>query len=385
MERILAHYRVLCRADEAADMARAIAWEQTVEVVEAAVPWPDVRERMVGRLEELHHDGQAAHIYLSFNPELAVERIAPLFTLAYGNASLYPNVRLMGFRVPDRLASAIGGPRFGLDGIREATGIFDRPLLCTAIKPRGAPLEHLTDIAYRYALGGGDIIKDDQNLAETDTATFRRRVTAIDQALQKAADITGRRCLYFPHIYGAGSELHEQLECLTDLAIRGALFCPLNLGMATCKQAARDYNLIAMYHPAFAGAFTQPRDHGIAADVLYGTFYRLAGADISVFLGPGGRISLSAEENTAIHHKLIQPMGLRPDDAIKPTLPCPAGGKTLEQIPALIKLHGKDCLLLVGGALLTLDPDISIGTRRYIDTIQRHVPIEKNNQYFLKR
>lgn len=375
MNRILAHYRARCRADEAAALARAIAWEQTVEVVEAAVPWADVRERVVGRVEQVDYqpatEQQAgyADIQISYNPELAVDQITPLFNLAYGNVSLYPQVRLMDLHIPDALADAIGGPQFGLAGVRERVGVYERPLLCTAIKPRGAELSHLADIAYRYALGGGDVIKDDQNLAESDIHEFQRRVLAIHQALDRAAQHTGRRCIYFPHVTGAGAHLRAQLDFVAGLGIPGALFCPLALGFAACKEAAREYQLLAMYHPAFAGAYTVPASHGIAPAVLYGTFYRLGGADISIFLGPGGRVSLSSEDNRAIAKKLSEPLG-----QTRATLPCPAGGKTLELLPDLMDLHGPDALLLVGGALLTNDPDLSVGTRRFIDAIQARYP-----------
>lgn len=380
MKAIRARYQAICRPDEADALARAIAWEQTVEVVEAAVPWPDVRERMVGRVESVSHDGECADILIHYNPELAVNQITPLFNLAYGNVSLYPQVRLTSLSIPDELADAIGGPQFGIEGIRQQSGVYDRPLLCTAIKPRGASIEHLADIAYRYALGGGDLIKDDQNLAEIELHEFQHRVLAIHQALERAADKTGRRCLYFPHVTGAGPQLAAQMDFIAGLRISGALFCPLALGLALCKQMARDYGLIAMYHPAFAGTFTVPQHHGIAADVIYGLLYRLAGADVSIFPGPGGRVSLSEEENHAIADQLRHPLG-----QLKSTLPCPAGGKTLDLLPDLMQVHGADSLLLAGGALLTNDPDLSVGTRRFLDKIKETYPGQERLQIRAQR
>ncbi|GAB4184956.1 MAG: hypothetical protein Tsb002_08330 [Wenzhouxiangellaceae bacterium] len=376
MDRIIAQYRAVCAADQAEKVAKAIAWEQTVEVVEAAVPWPELRERMVGRVEQLSHDGHAADITISYNPELAVGQIAPLFNLAYGNVALYRQIRLTDFRVPNAVAEAIGGPRYGVAGLRRAAGVYDRPLLCTALKPRGASNEHLADLAYRYALGGGDLIKDDQNLAEADLHAFQHRVLTTHQALQRAADERGRRCLYFPHITGSGPDWRAKLDFIRGLGIDGALFCPLTLGFGVCQQAARDYDLLTLYHPSLAGAFTQPADHGIDAAVMYGLFYRLAGADVSIFLGPGGRLSLSEDDNRRISQRLREPLG-----TVNPSMPCAAGGKTLAQLPQLMKLHGRDSVLLVGGALLTEDPDLSVGTRRYIDAIRQHYPGREDAQH----
>ena len=47
-----------------------------------------------------------------------------------------------------------------------------------------------------FALGGGDIIKDDQNLMGN-FDQFKSRVVACLKALNKAVDKSGKECFYF--------------------------------------------------------------------------------------------------------------------------------------------------------------------------------------------
>jgi ribulose-bisphosphate carboxylase large chain len=57
------------------------------------------------------------------------------------------------------------GPRFGAAGLREVLGVPRGPLLCTALKPMGSTVAALAEMAYAFAKGGIDIIKDDHGLA----------------------------------------------------------------------------------------------------------------------------------------------------------------------------------------------------------------------------
>ena len=116
---------------------------------------------------------------------------------------MFEDVRLVDVALPEQLTEALGGPRSGIKGLRALSGVYGRPLLATPLKPRGASVEALADIARDFALGGGDIVKDDQNLAD-DFEAFRDRVVRCKRAIDDANARTGRRCLYFPHLTATG-------------------------------------------------------------------------------------------------------------------------------------------------------------------------------------
>ncbi len=366
---IVATYRIHCPVEQAAAMARAMAWEQTVEVVESVVS-EQVRQQTVGEVLNIKHDPDGSLLVeISYPAHLASNQIGQLFNLAYGNVSLYPRVRLEHLQIPAQLATSISGPCYGINGIRELLGIYARPMLATVIKPRGESLEYYRRLATDFIAGGGDVLKDDQNLVETDFEQFRERVTGCANAVEAAAQKRGRPCLYLPHVTGTGDHLKRCLELVKSLGLDGVLLCPWIMGLGNCKQLAKDFELIYMAHPALAGTFTLPEKHGIDAAVLNGTLSRLGGADISIFPGHGGRITSGESTCSHIQHALSEPLG-----ECLPSFPCPAGGNTLELIPEMLDKYGENSILLVGGALLAHGPDLKNSTHEYMSRIQDCYP-----------
>lgn len=367
-DEIIARYRIARPATDdkhwAESGARAIALEQTVEVPAALA---ESVAHMVGTVQHIEQDADAALVDIAYPAHLASEQVGQLFNLAYGNVSLYDRVRLVDLRIPDGLADTIGGPRFGLAGVRARCGVYDRPLLATVIKPRGASAERFRSIAEGFARAGGDILKDDQNLVHRSLDDFRHHVENCAMGVTAGNAAGGHHCLYFPHLAGSPERLSAQAEFIAGLGLPGFLICPMVTGLEAAKAIAADHDLIMMAHPALAGAYTEPEQHGIALPVLQGTLYRLAGADISIFPGPGGRISNADERCHRTIAALTEPLG-----SLAPSLPCPAGGKRLEEIPHLAAAYGEDAMLLFGGDLLGYDEDPQRATAVFLQALNRH-------------
>ena len=371
-DRISAKYLAHCGQSEMMAMAQAIALEQTVEVPDELVTSPFIRKNIIGRIDRMNHAGGIARIEISYNPDLASGQLGQLLNLLYGNVSLYDQLRLAEVTIPAHLADAIGGPAGGIQGIRALTGVYDRPLLGTVVKPRGSSLQRFGDIAYQFALGGGDILKDDQNLVHASLDDFQRHVDTVADAVARANRETGRHCLYFPHVAGAGDTLVRQARYVAMRQLPGFLICPMVTGLETAKALSNEHRLLMMAHPSLAGAYTEPERHGIALPILQGLLYRLAGADVSIFPGQGGRISNSDDRCERTVAALTEPLG-----TLKPSLPCPAGGKTLDEIPHLTAAYGEDALLLFGGALLGHGNDLAESTRIFSEAIKEHFQEEQ--------
>lgn len=109
--------------------------------------------------------------------------------------------------LPDSLLRAFKGPRFGREGLRDLLNVPDRPLLCTALKPMGLPPEELGNLAYQFALGGIDFIKDDHGMADQDFAPYQERVQRCVETVDRANRETGRRCLYLPNVPGPADRI----------------------------------------------------------------------------------------------------------------------------------------------------------------------------------
>jgi ribulose-bisphosphate carboxylase large chain len=368
VSRIEVDYR-LAGADltEAALLAKRIAYEQTVELPEAVVTDAFVNEYVVGRVERIERvqsGGGSVIATISYNSELANGHLLALLNLLFGNVSMYPGVRLSALRLPPAVLSSFAGPRFGIDGIRHLVGVYDRPLLASALKPRGLAPEALAALAGKFALGGGDIVKDDQNLVD-DFESFKQRVALCASAVARANDRTGRQCLYFPHVSAPVGQIERFLDYVCALGLHGVLMCPMVVGLETAGALAGNYPLALMAHPALTGSYVIGAEHGIAHDVLLGTLFRLAGADISIFPSFGGRFSFPKSACMDIEARLGEPLG-----TLAPAWACPAGGMQFDDMPALARTYGRDSVFLIGGALYAHGEQLDESTRAFRTQIE---------------
>jgi ribulose-bisphosphate carboxylase large chain len=68
----------------------------------------------------------------------------------------------MDIDLPSSFGEHYTGPAFGIDGCRRLTGVYDRPLTGTIIKPSiGLTVQQTADIVKTLVEAGIDFIKDD--------------------------------------------------------------------------------------------------------------------------------------------------------------------------------------------------------------------------------
>ena len=365
-ERIVASYELHDAGHSPEALAAAIALEQSVEVPQSLVDSAGLPEGVVGQVERIERSAERVPVAVLSYDTAVVEAggVPALVNLVFGNVSMMPGVRLVDLALPDRLLATFDGPRHGVEGVRALTGVYGRPLLATALKPRGVPAGRLVEMAGAFARGGGDIIKDDQNLIDG-FETFKDRVRQCTDAVDDANQRTGRRCLYLPHVTGPLPSLTRQFEYVARLGLPGVLACPFIAGLGTARSLARDHDLMLMAHPTFAGSHFASREHGIEPGVLFGTLLRIAGADIAIFANAGGRFTFTRDECKGIAARLRGPLG-----RLRHTWPCPAGGMSFEQIPRMCADYGSDSVLLIGGALIGHGDDLEASTRSFLDVVR---------------
>lgn len=361
MQPVRVTYRLAATPSAARALARALAIEQTIEVPEALLD-AALEARFVGRVHTITEaPGGGAEAVLDYPGELAGNHLAQLLNLLLGNASLLDGVRLVGLELPRALRAAYGGPRHGLAGLRARCGRggpCPRPLLATALKPRGASTAELAALAGAFARAGGDLVKDDHNLIDADARAFEERVRACVQAVRDAERPDGR-ALYLPFLAAPFAELPERLALARAAGADGVLVAPFLMGLDPLREllASQAPELLVMAHPALAGGFLG-RDRGIAHEVLLGRLLRLFGADCVIYPGDGGRFGFTRAECLAISKALREPW-----EPLAPAAPAIAGGLQPATLPAQVRAHGADTVFLIGGALLTHARGVEAATR----------------------
>lgn len=348
-DRFVATYDLAGPVDQARGRAEAIAVEQTIEFPADLIADDDIRRHVIGRIESLEHTRPArVRARISYAVETAGGELPQLLNVVFGNCSLLPGVRLVGLDLPSGLSGSFPGPRFGVPGLRALLGVPARPLFATALKPMGLGSAALAEIAETLARGGVDVIKDDHGLANQPFAPWEERVRACAAAVRRANAETGGRSLYMPSLNGPADEIGERARIARDAGAGGLLVLPGLAGFDTMRALAADeaVGLPIMGHPAFLGSLVVGDEAGIEHGVLFGTIFRLAGADMVVFPSYGGRFAFSHEACASIAAACRAPLGSLP-----PIFPTPGGGMTLGRIEELHDFYGPDTALLVGGDL----------------------------------
>ncbi len=366
MEYIRATYHIQCAPEDARTQAEAIALEQTVEVPDGLARSRLESRALIGAVESLKPIGPdrfAAAI--AYDAGLAHNQLSQLLNLLYGNISILKNVRLCGVDLPATIAAQYPGPRYGVPGLRKRTGVYGRPLLATALKPKGLSPEEFAVIARDFALGGGDIVKDDHNLVDDNLDLFRRRVDLVNAAVVQANEAIGRNTIYFPFVSAPAERAEEYFRSLVNIGVQGVMIAPYLLGLDVARAYAKRDPLVFMAHPTFSGVYYRDAGHGIAPELAVGTFMRWIGMDMSIFPNYAGRFSLSREECQALA------AALRDDHTdLRPAWPSPAGGMQFDRIASMAEVYGADAIFLVGGALLTHGETVEDGAKAFLNSIR---------------
>jgi|CXWL01.1.fsa_nt_gi ribulose-bisphosphate carboxylase large chain len=359
----------------------AIAREQTVEIppgiVDAAFEARVVGAVGVARASSAASAGGGRRwlVTVAYDPALAgLVAAAPpavdlpqLLNVLFGNVSMWQGVRVVDVDWPPSVLAALPGPRHGLAGLRALCGVPRRPLLCGALKPLGLPVEELAALAARAAGAGVDLVKDDHGLADQPAAPWAERVSRCQEVVTAAAARAGTRTLYVPNLSGPVETLAGRLERLRVLGVRVAMVAPGLIGFDLVRAlAAGAFGPVPLLlgHPSLSGVFLGV-DHGLAAEVLWGDLFRLAGCDAVIYPNAGGRFPIDLETAAAVHRRLRRPLG-----AVRPAMPCLGGGVQPDVIADWVERYGADTTFLVGGGIYR-DPAPPAAARRIRDVLER--------------
>lgn len=368
-ERFQVIYHIRGTEAQALEKAKIICLEQTVEVDSILVPDGFIAEHIVGQLVDFSALGpQHYAATISYALETTAFELTQLLNVIFGNSSLKPGIRVQRILLGEKALTHFKGPRFGITGLRQCLGVLEKPLLCTALKPMGQSVAALAELAYQFALGGIDIIKDDHGLTNQPFCPFEARVEACQAAVHKANQQTGRHCLYVPNITAPASELLARAYYARQKGVGGLLLAPGLTGFDSLHTLAMDDNLglPLIAHPAFLGTAVTSPENGFSHSVLFGQLQRLAGADATIYPNYGGRFGFSRSECQEIAQTCWESW-----ENILPIFPTPGGGMSLENVQDMLNVYGNEVILLIGGALYTRSNDLVDNARYFLSLVGR--------------
>lgn len=357
-------YRVRAAADDIDLRIEALLLEQTVELPRSALRSAFVREHIVGRVVAIEPlEAEAYRVTLAQPAAAAAGDPAQLLNVLFGNCSLQPDVELVDLRLPHSLRKALGGPRFGIEGLRRLLGVRGRAITASVLKPVGLSAGEAASLCTTLALSGLDVVKDDHGLADHPFCPFKERVEACLAAARDAAQKTGQRTLYVPNLIGPPKAVMRQASLAKRLGAEAVMVSPMLVGLPAFNELAGEVGVPILAHPSFGGSLR------MAPSALLGKIFPLFGADAVIYPNFGGRFSYSRDECAGIANALRAP-----EAGVEPAFPVPAGGIKVESMAATLDFYGADTVLLIGGSLLD-SPDESallLRSSQFVQAVHSH-------------
>lgn len=354
-------YRVRVAHSDLDARVDALLLEQTVELPRSALRTAFVRDKIVGDVLSKEKVGPGDYRVTLAQPAIAAAGDpAQLLNLVFGNCSLQPEIELEDFRLPGALTAKLGGPRFGIDGLRRLTGVAARPLSASVLKPVGLSVDETASLCHTLSLCGLDIVKDDHGLGDHGFNRFADRVAACVAATRKAAQVTGQKTLYVPNLVGTPENVVRQAWQAKHLGAEAVMVSPMVVGLPFLNELAGEIGMPILAHPAFSGSLR------IAPEALLGRLFRTFGADAVIFPNAGGRFSFSAKACGGIAAALRAPAG------VAAAFPVPAGGMKVENMASALAFYGPETVFLIGGSLLDAPDSNSMLARgrAFVESVQ---------------
>jgi 2,3-diketo-5-methylthiopentyl-1-phosphate enolase len=308
-----------------------------------------------------HNGGNLATV--SF-PVINVENDIPsLLTMIFGKYSMAGAAKVMAVRLPEDYGIR---PAVGISGIRDRTGVPERPLIMAIFKPALGLTAHDHGVILReVAEAGLDLIKDDEILGNLPQATAMERLQVCRSIINDVKQQTGKEILYAVNVTGRADRLLRHAKDLVRAGANALLLNVLNYGFGTLEALAADpgIDVPIFAHPAMAGAWCGAPHHGLAYSVVLGTLMAHAGADGVLYPAHYGSLPFDPAEETRIKDILRS----------RQVFPVPSAGIRAEIIPQILADYGNDVILNAGTGIMEYPGGAAAGVRAFLQGVANAV------------
>ena len=275
--------------------------------------------------------------------------IPMLLTTVIGNISITHGLKLVDLAFPKGWLEDFKGPKFGIDGLRKLLNIPERPLLNNMVKPcTGHTADVAADLVYQAAVGGCDVVKDDELISNPSFNRLEERIVKVMEAVDRADSEKGEKTLYTINITTKFPEMFEYADKMIELGANALMINYLTTGFEALRQIAEDPSIKVpiLGHMDFGGTYFGGMWTGMTSMLTFAKLPRICGADTVVIPAPYGKAEILDER----YEQNLKALRF-PFQHIKPTLPMPSGGITPGMVEKCIKEAGNDILIGSGGGI----------------------------------
>jgi 2,3-diketo-5-methylthiopentyl-1-phosphate enolase len=347
--------------------------------------WEDVKEKFSTKVISAFQvpsredpSIKKAVVLAAFPIDLVGCNLPMLLSGAVGNITTINGMyRLGDFIFPKSFVKeTFKGPKFGVSGIRELLDVPKRPLALAMVKPKaGLPADAVAKVCYELAMGGVDMIKDDEMTSDSTPRHREERLSKVMEALDKAKDETGRKVLFTVNVTDRVDRIVEIAEKCVQQGANAIMLNAFATGITGLQALSEDpsVNVPILAHPCTSGMIYRAStgmDNALLQKLL-----RLCGADLSIVITAWGKLrSYPVEEYVRACITLLAPLY-----DIKPAWPAPGGGVYPGMAPSIVQEFGYDVIIAAGGPYAGHPQGPRAGARAFrqaIDAIMTETPLE---------
>lgn len=343
-----------------------------------------IREKLPAKVFRWE-SGNKGMVSIAFPNELFdVENggIPNILSIVAGNLfglSALKNVRLLDVEFSEEIVSAFPGPKFGVEKIREIMGTLKdrRPHLGTIIKPKvGLNPKQTAEVAYEAAMGGVDLIKDDETLTNQKFCPLEERVANVMEAIDKAKKETGKNVFYAVNVTANIDQMMKLADTAIEHDANMLMVDVLTAGFPAVQMIAEDpsINVPLHIHRTMHGAITRNPDHGIHMMVI-AKLVRMAGGDQLHTGTAAGKMEKAVTEVKKVNDFLRSEW-----HGLQNVLPVASGGIHPGIVPPNIENLSRDLVINAGGGIHGHPLGTRAGAtamRQAIDAFMNNVPLEE--------
>ncbi len=327
---------------------------ETIGLEESTGTWTDVETKpeeidyLTAKVKSVDQENNLVKV--DFPDDLFEKNNLPqILSVVAGNLfglSSLRNVRLLDLEFSESIARSFPGPSLGIEEIKKRVDAENRPMFGTIIKPKvGLPPKETAEVAYEAAMGGVDLVKDDETLTSQEFNPLEERIVEVMDKLDKAKEETGHETFYACNVTADTEKAVERAKLVEDKGGNMVMVDVITAGFSTLKAVSKSIGLPVHVHRAMHASFTRKRKHGISMAPISKLVRLCGGTQLHTGSYHGkmhGEKKEIDQSKKALRKKWF---------GHKPILPVASGGIHPGLVSKNLDNYGVNCVIQAGGGI----------------------------------